>query len=169
MGILERHADKWEPTAYGCWIWTAAVSAAPARRARVGIAGNLFQVVARLDCEENFGPPPTPKHQAAHNTPNGCLGGLCVAPHHLRWASVRENQADIPAEARSERTRAAWESRLPEERDNHRNRPRNIARLAGEAEYISGKPCKNGHVGPRRVSTGDCIECRTVWNAARNN
>ena len=56
MGILERHADKWEPTAYGCWIWTAAVSAAPARRPMVGIAGNKVQVVARLVCEENFGP-----------------------------------------------------------------------------------------------------------------
>ena len=169
MGILERHADKFAVAPNGCYVWTAAISAAPARRPMVGIAGNKVALVSRLVCEESFGPSPSDKPLALHNTPNGCIGGLCVSPHHLRWGSQRENALDESEARRKEWSQRGYDSRTLEQRNNHRDKPRNLARLAGEAEYISGKPCKNGHIGPRRVSTGDCIECRTMWNAARNN
>jgi hypothetical protein len=39
------------------------------------------------------GPPPTPKHEAAHSCHNGCSG--CVNNKHLRWATHRDNSADV--------------------------------------------------------------------------
>lgn len=39
--------------------------------------------------------------------------------------------------------------------------------------YTSDKPCKNGHVGPRLISTRQCMECQrnyvTKWRAAPEN
>jgi len=52
-------------------------------------AGHL---VSRLVCEAFNGPPPTPKHEAAHSCGKGHLG--CVARKHLRWATRAENKAD---------------------------------------------------------------------------
>lgn len=46
----------------------------------------------RLMCSIVHGPPPTPKHEAAHSCGNGHLG--CVSPRHLRWATREENMAD---------------------------------------------------------------------------
>lgn len=39
------------------------------------------------------------------------------------------------------------------------------ARAAGLAHYFTGKPCKNGHVGQRWVSTKNCIACAKDWHA----
>lgn len=36
---------------------------------------------------------------------------------------------------------------------------RDSALAAGELRYISGKPCRRGHNGPRYASSGNCIEC----------
>ncbi len=44
----------------------------------------------RYVCELAHGIPPTKKHEAAHN----CGNCLCVNPHHLRWATHIENEAD---------------------------------------------------------------------------
>lgn len=48
--------------------------------------------VCRLACEEKNGPPPTPRHEAAHSCGRGHLG--CVNTRHLRWATKTENMAD---------------------------------------------------------------------------
>lgn len=48
--------------------------------------------VTRLICEAVYGPPPSPKHQAAHNCGKG-HEGRCN-PEHLRWATVQENHLD---------------------------------------------------------------------------
>ena len=40
--------------------------------------------------EMTAGPPPTPKHQAAHS----CGNRACISPQHLRWATSSENQRD---------------------------------------------------------------------------
>lgn len=48
--------------------------------------------VSRIICEVLHGPAPTTKHEAAHNCGKGHEG--CVNPHHLRWATSKENDAD---------------------------------------------------------------------------
>lgn len=51
-----------------------------------------FTLVHRFFCEYRHGPPPSPKHEAAHNCGNGHLG--CANPQHLEWKTPTENQAD---------------------------------------------------------------------------
>jgi DNA-binding transcriptional regulator YiaG len=53
---------------------------------------NKRGLVHRHICEEIHGPPPTPKHEAAHSCGNGHLG--CVSGKHLSWKTRTENQAD---------------------------------------------------------------------------
>jgi len=48
--------------------------------------------VHRIVCEHFHGKPPTPSHIAAHSCGNGHQG--CIHPNHLRWATMKENQAD---------------------------------------------------------------------------
>ena len=162
--LLDHHSDKWTPLPNGCWIWTAAIN--NARRPMVGVGPHGVKLVSRVVCEEAHGPPPSPKHQAAHATLSGCFGDLCVAPHHLRWATNRENQADIPAAKRSERSRQGNLSKTPESRTRMR-KERHEALLAGEAVYYPSKPCKRGHMGPNRLK-GDCIQCVNIRNASRD-
>jgi hypothetical protein len=148
MGILERHADKWMPEPNtGCFIWTGCLTGSRDKRPTVGVSRRLgngrsqpHRFVARLLCEEIYGPPPTSKHQAAHNTPNGCVGGLCVNGGHLRWATNQENMQDKPPDRRKRGARFE-------------------AKAAGLNTYFNGKPCPQGHVGPRYVSGGLCVTC----------
>lgn len=44
-----------------------------------------------LACEIAHGPRPSPAHHAAHR----CGQRLCFNPHHLYWATVRENADDV--------------------------------------------------------------------------
>lgn len=46
----------------------------------------------RLVCEMAHGPAPTQQHVVAHSCGRGYEG--CVNPHHLRWATHKENHAD---------------------------------------------------------------------------
>ena len=48
--------------------------------------------VHRLVCEIAHGIAPSGRHEAAHSCGNGHLG--CINPHHLRWATHRENHGD---------------------------------------------------------------------------
>lgn len=49
-------------------------------------------LVSRCVCEEIYGPPPTPEHQAAHSCGKGHEG--CVAKAHLSWKTRVENEED---------------------------------------------------------------------------
>lgn len=49
----------------------------------------------RVICDLKNGPPPTPKHQAAHSCNRGRFG--CVNPHHLRWKTQSENLLEAPS------------------------------------------------------------------------
>ena len=165
MSVLEQHTDKWVPEPNtGCYLWTGAV-AGGGGRPMVGVGRDWRPtLVSRLVCEEVYGPPPTPDHQAAHNTPNGCVGGLCVNGDHLRWATRKENYADMTPEARSAGGYASWVNN---------KKPRNLclerqeAKAAGAATYFTGKLCKNGHISRRHTASGDCVTCRSEWNAQR--
>ena len=54
--------------------------------------GNGTNSVHRFFCEYRNGPPPTPKHQAAHECGRGHEG--CVNQWHLSWKTNAENQLD---------------------------------------------------------------------------
>jgi hypothetical protein len=56
---------------------------------------NTMKLVSRLVCEHANGPPPTPKHEAAHSCGKGHEG--CVAKRHLSWKTSAENKADMIA------------------------------------------------------------------------
>jgi hypothetical protein len=45
--------------------------------------------------------------------------------------------------------------------------PRYEAKVAGHLRYISGRPCKHGHVAERMTDTGSCVECRRVRDRER--
>lgn len=73
----------------GCITW-------PFFRSKAGYGvtnvGGKTRIASRVICEEVNGPPPTPKHQAAHSCGKGHEG--CVNPKHLRWATNLENEKD---------------------------------------------------------------------------
>lgn len=58
---------------------------------QIHLDGKLVRV-HRFLCEKRNGPPPTPRHVAAHSCGKGHLG--CVTNRHLRWATHKENSAD---------------------------------------------------------------------------
>jgi hypothetical protein len=45
----------------------------------------------------------------------------------------------------------------------YRTSPRQTARENGEKQYVTGKPCVNGHISARLVSTGVCLECSKAF------
>lgn len=57
----------------------------------ISLNGKILRVSRRL-CEEVNGPPPTPKHEAAHSCGHGHLA--CVTKRHLSWKTGAENSAD---------------------------------------------------------------------------
>lgn len=87
MQWLRDHLDH---TGDECLIWPFARGAAFGY-GRIYADGETT-VAHRLMCEHRHGPPPTPRHEAAHNCGNGHLG--CVNGGHLRWATPKENHAD---------------------------------------------------------------------------
>ena len=52
----------------------------------------IQNTVHRAVCLEANGPPPTPKHDAAHSCGNGHDG--CCTKRHLSWKTRKENMAD---------------------------------------------------------------------------
>ena len=148
MSLLDHHADKWQPEPNtGCYLWTAWLAGGQGMHARLNVKGRTVSV-ARVVCEEAHGPPPSPKHEAAHNTPNGCVGGLCVNGNHLRWATKSENQLDVLADVRAARA---------EVRAKTRRGAKYAAIEAGLTSYIS--PCKYGHLEPRLTTSNGCPAC----------
>lgn len=61
-------------------------------RGLVYLPNGTERLASRVLCEMVYGPPPTPRHEAAHSCGKGHEG--CVNPKHLRWATPEENQAD---------------------------------------------------------------------------
>ncbi len=67
-------------------------------------------VVSRVVCEKHNGPPPTPKHEAAHSCGKGHEG--CVNKRHLSWKTAADNQADRVAHGTSNRGERQWMAKL---------------------------------------------------------
>lgn len=72
-----------------CVIWP--FSKTPGGYGQMHVDG-VSVIVSRRLCEEVNGPPPTPKHQAAHSCGRGLEG--CVTQSHLSWKTRKENEAD---------------------------------------------------------------------------
>lgn len=72
-----------------CLFWPYHISAKGGCNVRIGGRRIIAQ---RHMCELKNGPPPTPKHEAAHSCGKGHLG--CINPNHLRWATKLENERD---------------------------------------------------------------------------
>jgi hypothetical protein len=73
-----------------CLMWDYHTLANGYGQVRVGAKQALAH---RYVCKVVKGPPPTPKHEAAHSCGNGHLG--CVNPNHLEWKTRTENAADM--------------------------------------------------------------------------
>jgi hypothetical protein len=74
--------------------------------------GKDNRLVSRIACEDEHGPSPTNKHEAAHSCGNGHLG--CVTRKHLRWATRAENRQDMIDHGRSTRGTKCAQSKLTE-------------------------------------------------------
>lgn len=163
MDILERHSEKWiaEPNT-GCYLWTGALS-----NGRPEISQkDKPKYVARLVCEETNGPSPSPKHDAAHNTPNGCVGALCVNGGHLRWATRSENLRDVSPEQRKKNNELGREISL----FNRRMWSRRLkAKEAGNKTYVSDDPCPKCQTNVRYVSSCGCAKCLLIRTRERRS
>lgn len=76
-----------------CLIWPFGRKAPSGKDAYASMKKRFSRSVCRNVCFDLYGHPPTDKHLAAHSCNNGHLG--CVNPKHLRWATPKENSADM--------------------------------------------------------------------------
>ncbi|KAB2728240.1 HNH endonuclease [Brucella anthropi] len=79
---------------------------------KVSIEGRSV-FVHRYVCELQHGPAPSVTHHAAHSCGNGHLG--CINPHHLRWATPKENIADQKLHGTAIRGERVGSAKLNEE------------------------------------------------------
>lgn len=106
--------------------------------------------VHRLVCEIANGPPPTPRHYAAHSCGNGHLG--CCAKKHLSWKTPAENAADQILHGTANRGERQGNSKLTQDA------VREIRSLAGAM--------KRRHIAAMfgvRASTITSIQSRKSW------
>lgn len=73
-------------TGDACLLWPYATARG---YGKAWVDGRLVTVHNHI-CRTMHGAPPTRRHQAAHI----CGVKLCVSPHHIRWATQAENEAD---------------------------------------------------------------------------
>lgn len=85
LGSAIAHAD-----AGPCLIWPFGRD--QEGRGRVNYGGHRSRLVHQVVCEAVHGPRPTPAHEATHSCGKG--HDACCNPHHLRWATHVENEAD---------------------------------------------------------------------------
>ena len=108
--ICEKYANRWIPEPNtGCYIWVGSVNHKNFRPIAWRNGNN--RGITRLICEEFNGPPPTPKHEAAHK--RHCVGHLCVNGNHLYWATRKENESDKSDDTKSWAAYKASGSKLP--------------------------------------------------------
>lgn len=82
------------PNADGCMLWSGSQTVDGYGQFRLR---RRLQRAARIALHHAIGPGPTDRHQAAHS----CRNRHCVAPAHLRWATVTENLHDRDSDGTS--------------------------------------------------------------------
>lgn len=96
-----------EATKNECFIW-------PYSKNLHGMAqirkNKKSMLVSRIICEMTKGPPPTPRHQAAHLCGRGHTG--CINPHHLEWKTQSENEKDKLIHGTHNRGDRNWNAKL---------------------------------------------------------
>ena len=164
MSFLEQNESLWVPEPNtGCLIWLGYI--------RKGYAATHTRIdgkqknVSRIVLEERVGPPPTNKHGALHSTLNGCIGGACVNPSHLRWGDQKENAADEPAEKRSDWMRRANASRTIEVRRASLDKARAILSVQTSEQHSERIRKANASRTPEQRSE----IMRKAWATRRRN
>jgi hypothetical protein len=109
---------------------------------------------ANFVCRAAHGDPPTPLHEAAHSCGRG--HDNCASPHHLRWATRKENHADAKAQGTWTHGERCNQSRLTEE-DIHEIRRLRPAKTLRELADRFG-------VSKAAIS---CIATGKTWAAVR--
>lgn len=92
-----------------CLLWPFSKSADGYARYRPR-TDTRTQMLSRRICEDVYGDPPTPKHEAAHSCGKGSDG--CINPNHLRWATPTENCADRITHGTANRGEKLWSNKL---------------------------------------------------------
>lgn len=106
--------------------------------------------VHRAVCEEVYGPPPTPDHDASHSCGRG--SDACCAKRHLSWKTHAANMADMVMHGTSRRGEKSPFAKLNEEQ------VRKILALKGAApQHVIAKL-----VGTSRANVGH-IHNRETW------
>lgn len=138
---LKRHTS-WDGDA--CLIW-------PFYRSSDGIGQATYNGVKRtahnIMCRLAHGEPPTPNHESAHSCGNSHNG--CVNPKHLRWATRKENCADMVLHGTSVRGEKNRIAKLTEAQVREiRRAPGKLADIGKRYEISNGHVCmiKKGHI-----------------------
>lgn len=92
-----------------CLLWPFKPRASNAGYGRFQLSGQTVNA-HRFVCESAHGQPPTSEHEAAHS----CGNARCVNPRHLRWATPRENCADMILHGTIKRGRGHYKTKLAE-------------------------------------------------------
>lgn len=113
--ILSRKARNGEPRAFfdkmmmvdtdDCIVW-------PYSRNSSGYGRICSDLVHRMACEEENGPPPSDRHEAAHKPE--CHNPACFNRRHVYWATPSQNQMDRIANGTSNRGGRYRNSKLKE-------------------------------------------------------
>lgn len=89
-GAPKAFLDAIEAHGHGCLTWPFATNGAG--YAQINNPETGKKLVTRIVCGRFHGPPPSPRHFAAHSCGKG--HEACVAPWHLSWKTPAENSAD---------------------------------------------------------------------------
>ena len=102
-GIAEVRAALADATPDQCWPWSQPFSG---RYPTLWINGKGVSA-HRYVCSHRE-PPPSKAHHAAHS----CGNSRCINPHHIRWATARENNADKVLHGTAQRGERQGQARL---------------------------------------------------------